>query len=41
MCKDPKSYQIPSTEEEYIKQSSKYKIKAMVHRTAHRKLTTE
>ena len=31
MCKDPKSYQIPSTEEEYIKQSSKsptkYKIK--------------
>ena len=45
MCKDPKSYQIPSTEEEYIKQSSKsptkYKIKLMVHRTAHIKLTTE
>jgi hypothetical protein len=31
MCKDPKSYQIPSTEEEYIKQSSKSPTKDNIY----------
>ena len=31
MCKDPKSYQITSTEEEYIKQSSKSPTKDNIY----------